>query len=78
MQTLSRAHKITPKFAGRCKGKMITMGSIPEVIKNIDKHISYLKKQETPGKSKESEKKNKLTVLQQQSNLVMIIIHKTP
>jgi hypothetical protein len=32
LQHLSKVHKTTPKFAGHCKGKTITMGSIPEVI----------------------------------------------
>ena len=45
LQHLSKVHKTTPRFAGRCKGKIVTMGDIPEVIKNVEKRISYLKKQ---------------------------------
>ena len=62
LQHLSKVHKTHPKFAGRCKGKSVTLGEIPEVMKNIERCISYLKKQQTTsGKSKPSAQKNDTT-----------------
>lgn len=65
LQHLSKIHKTTPKFAGRCKGKPVTMGSIKEVIKNVEKRISYLKNQKktTPKPSENKKQLDGLTAV---------------
>ena len=42
-QYLSRKHKTPKRFLGRCKGKQITLGEIPETLKKIEKDLKFSK-----------------------------------
>ena len=44
VQYLARKNKLPPKFIGNCKSKPITLGDIPETIKDIEKKIERSKK----------------------------------
>ena len=59
LQYLSRKNKIQPKFIGNCKGKAITLGEVPNNIKEIEKKIADSKKRaEIANKIFEKRKKS--------------------
>ena len=50
LQHLARVHKTQPKFLGRCKGKSVTLGEVPETLKAIQKILTYSKERKFPAK----------------------------
>ena len=60
IQYLSRKNKAQPRFIGACKGKTITLGEIPNTIKELEKKIVESKKR-AERSSKGSEKKKSLS-----------------
>ena len=63
VQYLARKNKLPPKFIGNCTGKQITLGNIPDTIKDIEKKIESSKK-ELKWQRRDSRKKKLLTLLQ--------------
>ena len=58
MQYLSRKNKVQPKFIGTCKGKAITLGEIPNTIKEIEKKLAESKKRAEANKKAFEKKKS--------------------
>ena len=44
IQNLCKTHKTPKRFLGRCTGKKLTLGEMPETLKNIEDHIKNAQK----------------------------------
>ena len=44
MQHLCMSHKVQKRFLGRCKGKNVKLGELPETLKDIEARIAIAKK----------------------------------
>ena len=55
-QHLAKKNKLPAKFIGSCKGKPITLGNIPETIKDIEKKIERSKKNAEQAKKRRKKK----------------------
>merc|ERR1712105_210065 len=44
MQHLCKIHKTQKRFLGRCTGKKLTLGEMPETLKNVGEHIKNAQK----------------------------------
>ena len=57
LQHLARKNKTPPRFIGKCKGKVITFGEVPEALKGIEtKIIDSKKRAETNKKGSKGKK----------------------
>ena len=52
LQYLAKKNKTQPKFIGTCKGKSITLGEVPEALKDIEKKIDLNKNKKKSEKKK--------------------------
>merc|ERR1739842_192949 len=59
-QYLARKNKLPAKFLGPCKGKPITLGDIPEIIKELEKKVERSKKNAEHAKKRLNKKKEGL------------------
>merc|ERR1712105_404592 len=57
-QHLSRKNKLPVKFLGGCKGKAITVGDIPETIKDLEKKVERSKKNAEHAKKRLKKKES--------------------
>ena len=61
IQWLSRKNKAQPKFIGSCKGKPITLGEVPNKIKDLEEKIAEAKKR--AEKNKKASRKRSLSAV---------------
>ena len=74
LQHLAKKNKTPPRFIGKCKGKVITLGEIPDTLKSIETKLAESKKELKQIKKLPKEKSQPPVIMQlQKLNLLQII-----